>query len=53
MTLTGAEPAVAFDAWLAALIQAGWSAPLPEGPLVAASVIGELPDRLRSAQRTF
>jgi FdhD protein len=29
------------------------SEPLPDGPLVAASVIGELPDRLRSAQRTF
>jgi FdhD protein len=29
------------------------SAPLPEGPLVPASVIGELPDRLRAAQRTF
>src|SRR3954451_17385946 len=29
------------------------SQPLPEGPLVAASVIGELPERLRAAQRTF
>jgi putative molybdopterin biosynthesis protein len=29
MTLRGAEPAVAFDAWLDALARAGWSAPLP------------------------
>jgi putative molybdopterin biosynthesis protein len=29
MTLVGAEPAVAFDAWLAALAAAGWTAPLP------------------------
>jgi FdhD protein len=29
------------------------AAPLPEGPLVPASVIGDLPDRLRAAQRTF
>lgn len=28
MTLRGAEPAVAFDAWLAALATAGWRAPL-------------------------
>ena len=28
MTLRGAEPAVAFGAWLAALAEAGWSAPL-------------------------
>jgi putative molybdopterin biosynthesis protein len=28
MTLRGAEPAVAFDAWLAALERTGWSAPL-------------------------
>jgi molybdenum cofactor synthesis domain-containing protein len=30
MTLRGAEPAVAFDAWLAALAGTGWSAPLPD-----------------------
>jgi putative molybdopterin biosynthesis protein len=29
MTLRGAEPAAAFDAWLAALAAAGWKAPLP------------------------
>jgi putative molybdopterin biosynthesis protein len=29
MTLRGAEPAAAYDAWLAALAGAGWSAPLP------------------------
>jgi FdhD protein len=29
------------------------SEPLPAGPLVAAAVIGELPERLRAAQRTF
>jgi FdhD protein len=29
------------------------SEPLPEGPLVAASVIADLPDRLRSAQSAF
>jgi FdhD protein len=29
------------------------SEPLPEGPVIAAAVIGELPDRLREAQRTF
>jgi FdhD protein len=29
------------------------SEPLPEGPLVPASVIAGLPDRLRAAQRTF
>jgi molybdenum cofactor synthesis domain-containing protein len=29
MTLSGAEPAAAFDAWLAALAAAGWKAPLP------------------------
>jgi putative molybdopterin biosynthesis protein len=29
MTLRGAEPAAAFDAWLAALGAAGWKAPLP------------------------
>lgn len=29
MTLYGAEPAAAFDAWLAALAAAGWTAPLP------------------------
>ena len=39
MTLRGAEPAVAFDAWLAALAAAGWQAPLPAErvPLDAAS----------------
>jgi len=30
MTLRGAEPAVAFDAWLAALAGTAWSAPLPD-----------------------
>ena len=29
MTLRGAEPAAAFDAWLAALAADGWKAPLP------------------------
>src|SRR4249919_3347861 len=29
------------------------SEPLPEGPVIAASVIQELPERLRAAQRTF
>jgi FdhD protein len=29
------------------------SAPLPEGPVVPAAVIQELPERLRAAQRTF
>jgi FdhD protein len=29
------------------------SEPLPEGPVVPARVIGELPERLRTAQRTF
>jgi putative molybdopterin biosynthesis protein len=29
MTLRGAEPAAAFDAWLAALAASGWTAPLP------------------------
>ena len=29
MTLRGAEPGAAYDAWLAALAGAGWSAPLP------------------------
>jgi putative molybdopterin biosynthesis protein len=39
MTLRGAEPAVAYDAWLAALAEAGWSAPLPSEriPLDAAA----------------
>lgn len=39
MTLRGAEPAAAFDAWLAALAAAGWTAPLPAErvPLDAAS----------------
>jgi molybdopterin molybdotransferase/putative molybdopterin biosynthesis protein len=29
MTLRGSEPAAAYEAWLAALARAGWSAPLP------------------------
>jgi putative molybdopterin biosynthesis protein len=38
-TLRGAEPAVAYDAWLNALLEAGWSAPLAAEhvPLGAAS----------------
>jgi putative molybdopterin biosynthesis protein len=38
-TLRGAEPAVAYDAWLAALAEAGWQAPLAAErvPLDAAS----------------
>ena len=28
MTLRGAEPAVAFGAWLASLAKTGWQAPL-------------------------
>jgi molybdenum cofactor synthesis domain-containing protein len=42
MTLRGAEPAVAFEAWLSALAAAGWTAPLPSERVALDAVSGRV-----------
>jgi putative molybdopterin biosynthesis protein len=42
MTLYGAEPVAAFEAWLAALAAAGWTSPLPTEPIALDAASGRV-----------